>query len=247
MAKNLDDVYRKVLWQTSLTTNDIPYAYTAGSQTSFLELFSDIYQYLVNQAVLVDTNYFTNRVYDSLVANQEVYYFPKDMIRLRHIEFNFDGNWYYPGVEIDPAFFIRGSEQALVSAATTANPYFWLGDSITSPSSPYHVAPRPTAARVSGILYYYDQMPMGLLGVNISTSPLSAASTAIVFPEQFQYLLPLGISLEVWGKYGQREAKADEIARYQKGLEDMRNLMKPRASVGQKRVRDLRELNVRDR
>lgn len=246
MAKTLDDVYNKVLWQTSLTSNDLPYKYTAGSGTSFIELFGDVYKYLVNQAVLVDTDYFLTRAYDNLVADQEVYFLPADTIRLRHIEFNFDGNYSYPGTQLDPIAFTRGSEQATVSAATTAHPYFWLGDSITSPSSPYHIAPRPTVAATSGILLYYDKMPMGLMGGPVSAA-VSAASSRVVFPEQFEYLIPLGVSIEVWGKYGQREAKADEIARYEAGLKDMRDMMKPRASVGQKRVRDFREFNVIDK
>lgn len=245
MAKTLDDVYRKVLWQTSLTTNDLPYVYSGGGNTGFLELFSEQYKYLVNQAILVDTNYFTKRKTDNLVVDQEIYYFPADMIRLRHLELSYDGSYFWPATELDPVFFKRGSEQATVSAAYISHPYFWLGDSITSPSSPYHIAPRPNAAQTSGILYYYDQMPMGLLGTHVSAA-ISAASVAVVFPEQFEYLLPLGISVELWGKYGVREQKADEIARYQKGLDDMRNMMKPRASVGQKRVRDFREINTKD-
>lgn len=246
MAKSLDDIYRKVLWQTSLTSNDLPYAYSAGGLTSFIELFGDIYKYLVNQAVLVDTDYFLTRAYDSLVANQEIYYLPVDTLRLRHIEFNFDGNYSYPGTQLDPVAFTRGSEQATLSAATTAHPYFWLGNDITAPSSPYHIAPRPQVAATNGILMYYDRMPLGLLGTHVSAA-ISTASTRVVFPEQFEYLIPLGVSVEVWGKYGVRDQKADEIARYEAGLKDMRDMMKPRASVGQKRVRDFREYNVIDK
>lgn len=241
----LDDAYQKVLWQTGLTTNDLPYIYAAGGALGFLQLFGEQYKYLVNQAVLVDTDYFMKRTTDNLVALQQIYYFPIDMIRLRHIELSYDGAYSYVGTQLDPVFFKRGSEQATVSAANAYHPYFWLGDSITSPSSPYHIAPNPTVPQTSGILYYYDQMPMGLLGAHVSAA-ISAASTAIVFPEQFEYLLPLGVSVEVWGKYGQRDQKADEITRYQKGLDDMRNLMKPRASVGQKRVRNFREINTQD-
>lgn len=245
--RTLDDIYREVLWRTNLTTTDLPYIYSAGGNYSFLQLFGDVYKYLVNQAIMTDSDYFMVRSTDNLVADQEVYYLPSDLIRLRHIEFSFDGAYFYPGTITDPAFFKRGSEQATVSAAVWNHPYVWLGDTITGTisGSPYHVAPRPTTAQTSGILLYYDAIPSALFSQPISAA-VSTASAKVSFPGQFEYLVPLGISVEVWGKYGSQEDKVTEIQRYQKGIDDMKNLTKPRANVGQKRVRDFREINVRD-
>jgi len=245
MARTLDDFYREVLWRTNLTTSDLPYVYASGGNYGFLQLFGDIYKYLVQTIVNTDQNFFLNRSYDSLVANQEIYFLPNDLLRLRHIEFAFDGVSWYPGFETDPVFFKRGAEQTVVSAASMAHPFFWLGDSITAPSSPYHIAPRPATGYTNSILLYYDQMPSGLLANHISAAT-SAASAKVIFPGEYEYLIPLGVSIEIWGKYGVREQKADEIQRYQKAINDMKNFIKPRASVGQKRVRDSRELNLRD-
>lgn len=245
MAKTLDDVYQRVLWETSLTTNDLAYKYTGGGAAGFLEIFSEVYKKLVNEVVLTDTDYFLTRFAKNLTANIDIYYLPSDLLRLRHIEFCYDNATWNGGIQTDPAAFRRNSEQSFISGATSYRPYFWLGDSITSPSSPFHLAPMPTATVTNGVVGYYDQMPMGLLGAHVSAA-ISAASTAVVFPEQFEYLLPLGVSIEVWGRYGQLEQKTQKIEQYQQGLKDIRSLMKPRSSIGQKRVRDFRELAGRD-
>lgn len=244
----LDDIYREVLWRTGLTTNDLAYVYSSGGTYSFLQLFGDTYKYLVRWLVETDQNYFLTRSYDSLVSAQQVYYFPTDMLRLRHLEFSYDNANWFAGKNTDPAFFIRGAEQTVVSAATINAPYFWLGDSITGAGvsgSPYHIAPVPTASYTNSILLYYDQMPSGLL-VNHISAAVSAASAVPIFPGVHNYLIPLGIAVEVWGKYGQSGAHERDIQKYQKALSDINTFMKPRVAVGQTRVRDFREFNSRD-
>jgi len=245
MAKTLDDIYREVLWKTSLTTNDLPYKYSSGGNYSFLQLFADVYKFLVQEIINTDSNFFLDRTTDDLSKDVEEYHFPNDLARLRHLELKLDGSYWYRAELTDPVFFRSGTEQALVSSASESHPYFWVMGSINTPSSRFRIAPRPLKDVTDGIKFYYDRMPSALFSSPISAA-VSAASAVVTFPSQFDYLIPLGIEVEVWGKYGLRTEKVDDINRYYTGISDMKKLLKPRAAVGQKRIRDFREIGIKD-
>ena len=238
--KKIDDIYREVLWRTNFTTNDFPYVYASGGAYGFLQTFADVYKYLCTEVIYSDSNYFLEKASANLVADVEDYYTPNDLVRLRYLELAMDGTNFYKANEFNPTFF-PNSEQALVSAGSYSNPYFWPMGSINVPSSHFQVAPRPRSAVTNGIKYYYDRMPSALFSDHISAA-VSTASAMVHFPQHFDYLIPLGIAVEVWGKQGVRDKFADDIQRYRQGVEDMKRLLKPRVSVGQKRMRDSREV-----
>lgn len=242
--RKLDDIYREVLWRTQKTTNDIPYPYASGGAYGFLQLFADEYQKLVQEVVLTDSDHFLTSSTDNLVANQQEYYLPNDLIRLRYIELGLDGTSFYTAQETDPAFFVV-SERNTVSTASVNMPKFWLTGSINTPSARFTVAPNPTQAVTNGIKIYYDRMPSALFSDHISAA-VSAASAVVHFPQQFDYLIPLGIAVEVWGKYGVRDQKAAELQRYEQGLEKLRKGLRVNPSISQRRMRDFRETTGRD-
>lgn len=235
-----DDIYREVLWRAKGTTNELPYAYSSGGDFSFLQLFKEVYCRLVNEVVMTDSDFFLEKASANLVADTEDYYFPNDLIRLRYMELAMDGTNFYKAIETDPAFFAT-SEQALVSATSQSYPKFWMLGSTSVPSAHFQVAPRPRNAVTNGIKYYYDRMPSAMLANHIS-AVLSAASCVVLFPAQFEWLIPLGCNVELWGRYGLLEDHQVQVQKYERGIEDLKRLTKPKVSIGQKRIRDSREV-----
>lgn len=238
--RTLDDYYREVLWKTNLTTNDFPYKYTGGGAYGFIQAFAKIYKLLVQEVVQAGSNYFLEKSTIDLVANTEEYYFPSDLCRLRYIEIAMDGTNFYKAQEFDPSFFVM-SEQGTVSTASETSPQIWIMGSINTPSSHFQVAPRPKIAKTGGIKIYYDRMPSALLATPVSAA-MSTASTQVYFPAQFEELITDGICNDIWTKYGELDKHAQEINDYKQGVEDMKRLLKPRINLGQKRIRDIREI-----
>ena len=242
--RSLDDIYREVLWRTSLTSTDFPYKFTTGGDYGFIQAFADVYKYLVTEVIYTDSNYFLEKTNLNLTVNVEDYYTPNDLVRLRYMEFALDGTNFYKAYEFDPIFFST-SEQGTVSAGSMYTPKFWSMGSINAPSSHFQIAPKALQTVTNGIKIYYDRMPSALLSTPVSDSSattISAASAVVFFPGQFDYLIPLGVAVEVWGRYGVLDQKQTEVTRYKTGVEDMKRLLKPRVSIGQKRVRDFREI-----
>ena len=232
MARTLDDFYRETLWRTSLNTTDLPYIYTAGGAYGFLQLFHDVYTKLIREIVSTGCDFFMEKSTFNLVADQQEYIMPADLMKFRQIELNYNGGGWARATDIDLSHLPNSSEAATLSSASVYHPLFdILEDS-------FFIYPEATTNQVSGGKLWYIKMPAEGLYI----SAISAASATVTFPPEYEWLLPLGCAVEVWGKYRLINENAVEFQRYNQGVADMKRQMKPRVEGGQKRVIDFREI-----
>ena len=235
MAKKIDDFYRKALWLTNLTTNDFPFIYASGGAYSFHEALHDVYNRLIDEIISTGGDYFMEKATFNLQPNQPEYIFPTDLRKLREIELAYDGVSWARAVKTDVSLFPERTEASMLSAASTSNPYIdILEDS-------FFIYPELNGSTTvsSGGKIFYIKTPSEATTV----SAVSAASATISFPQQYEYLIPLGVATELWTKFGDRVEKgADYMQKYEQGILNMKTEIKPRARPGRVRMRNEKEL-----
>lgn len=228
MAKNIDDIYRKALWYTSLTTSDFPFVYSSGGNYGFLEALHDVYNRLIREIVATGGDHFMEKATFSLVANQQEYVFPADIIKLREIELQYDGTNWARARKRDLSNLTNSTEAATLSAASEYSPlYDVLEDS-------FFIYPEPTVARTDGGKFWYIKAP----ATSLYISAVSAASATITFPQEYEHLLSMGVAVELWSKYGQTGKASEITAQFNEGVEKMKREIKPRTRPGGVRFLD---------
>lgn len=231
MARTLDDIYRDTLWKTSINTADFPYKYTSGGAYGFLQTFHDVYTRLVREIVEQGSDHFMEKSTFNLVANQQEYVFPDDLLKLRQVELSYNGSTWARTMDRDLSFLPQMTEAATLSAANIAYPYMdILENSI-------FIYPEPKTAVISGGKMWYIKMP----AEGMYVSAISAASATVTFPQEYEYLLPLGCAAELWGKYEAPGTNPNVLQQYATEVEKMKRQIKPRVGGGQKRMIDFRE------
>ena len=228
MAKKIDDFYRKALWYTSLTTTDFPFIYSSGGAYSFHEALHDVYSRLIREIVATGGDHFMEKATFDLVADQQEYTLPSDTIKLREIELQYDGTNWARASKRDLSNLTHSTEAATLSAASEYSPLFdVLEDS-------FFIYPEPNTARTNGGKLWYIKAP----ATSLFISAVSAASATITFPQEYEHLIPMGIAIELWGKYGANDREASIKAQYDEGVEKMKREIKPRTRPGQVRMLD---------
>lgn len=228
MAKRIDDFYRKALWYTSLTTSDFPFIYTNGGAYGFHESLHDVYSRLIREIVSTGGDHFMEKATFSLVADQQEYTFPADLIKLREIELQYDGAAWARARQRDLSNLTYSTEAATLSSASVYKPlYDVLEDS-------FFIYPEPTVARTDGGKLWYIKAPAASLFI----SAVSAASATITFPQEYEYLIPMGIAVELWGKFASNDKTAEITAQFNEGVEKMKREIKPRTRPGGVRFLD---------
>jgi hypothetical protein len=227
MAKKLDDIYRKSLWYTNLTTNDFPYVYSSGGAYGFLEAFHDVYNNLIGEIVSTGGDHFMEKATFNLQANQQEYIFPADLIKFRELELSYDGVGWARARHRDLSLLPSTEAGTLSSASVNAPLFDIIEDS-------YFLYPEPSTTVSSGGKLWYIKAPAESLFI----SAVSAASATITFPQQYEKLLSLGVATEMWGKFGTTEKEPAFIQKYKEGVEKMKHDMQPRTRTAGARVID---------
>ena|SRR3990167_1615037 len=229
MAKQIDEFYRKALWHTSLTTNDFPFVYASGGAYGFTEALHDVYNRLIREIVSTGGDHFMEKSTFSLVADQQEYTLPADCIKLREIELQYDGTNWARARKRDISSLTNSTEAHTLSAASESRPLFdILEDS-------FFLYPEPDTARTDGGKLWYIKSPAASLFI----SAVSAASATIAFPQEYEHLIPLGVAVELWDKFGDRVEKGAVLKqKYDEGVEKMKKEIKPRNRPGRVRFLD---------
>src|SRR3990167_9716435 len=187
MAKQIDEFYRKALWHTSLTTNDFPFVYASGGSYGFTEALHDVYNRLIREIVSTGGDHFMEKSTFSLVADQQEYTLPADLIKLREIELQYDGSNWARARKRDISNLTNSTEAATLSAASQYKPLFdILEDS-------FFIYPEPINSVTDGGKLWYIKAP----ATSLFISAVSAASATITFPQEYEYLIPMGIAFEL--------------------------------------------------
>lgn len=204
------DIVTQARYLTKTTSSDGNLSDAQG-----LNILNDYY---LRQAVaFVDTNedkFGTKATTDlNIIANQEAYAFPSDLLRLKRAEITFDGStWQKLHSADDGDFEGFPLDQTTINARfAQADPYIdILGDY-------FYLRPVPTASVTAGLRIWYIQRP----------SLLSTLSSSINTPLDYHGYLTYGLAGEIATRLGNETLAATMFQKWEDGLAKIEKYFSP--------------------
>lgn len=200
----------------------------AGNTAGLLRMLNDYY--LRFATVFIDTNddLFGRKAKTTLAlnANQEYYYLPTDLIRLKRAEITYDGtNWYKITLADDNEF------QDVAMSPTNINNNF-------AQTQPYanvfgnimYLRPIPASQVSLGLRLYYVGRPTLITNISLDTFGV---------PSEYHGYLVYGMSGEVATRQGDEALAAAMFQKWEDGQNKVREMFAPRKLDYQAGFRDL--------
>jgi hypothetical protein len=146
-----------------------------------------------------------------LVASQQEYSLPSDILKIKRVEISYDGTNWYPAAPMD----INERNGALDSTSvasdfSTSAPYFDLMD------NSLFLYPIPTAASTAGLKIWYEK----------NVTHLSAATDEPNIAKPFHKALAYGAAIDWLDKYAEVGTNQNKSQLYEAKLEKMISRMK---------------------
>ena len=140
----------------------------------------------------------------SLVANQQEYVFPTDLLKIKRIEVTYDGtNWYVVNpMDINERGYPTDTT-TLTSDFTASDPFYDLMDNSIM------LYPIPTAAVTSGLKIWYEK----------NVTQLSSVTDEPNIPRPFQKGLCYGAAKDYFEKYLEKEGNQAKLINANNNLE----------------------------
>jgi len=189
----------------------------SGNTSGLLRMLNDYYLRLAT--VFIDTNddLFGRKAKTTLAvnANQEYYYLPTDLMKLKRVEATYDGtNWYKVTLMDDNEF------QGIALDPTSVNNYF-------NQSQPYasvlgnilYMRPIPAQAVSLGLRIWYVGRPTLITNISLDSFGI---------PGEYHGYLVYGISGEVATRQGDETLAAAMFQKWEDGQKKVRDMFAPR-------------------
>lgn len=187
-------------------------SYTIADKTRSVNNWQD---FLVEEAIdaMDDWDFQGEIATAALSANQQEYIFPNDILKIKRIEVDYDGDGEYKTVDpsdinVYPELTLGSSASINAAFKQSAPRYFAFDNS-------FFLGPVPDTDRASGIKIWYTKDVRQITamsttwGAGTANSALIGNSGTPDFPRPFHKVLSLGASID----YGQRN-RLDELVKY---------------------------------
>ena len=153
----------------------------------------------------------------SMVASQQEYILPTDILKIKRIEVTYDGtNWYKVN------FTDINSRESTNDTTSIANNYTEYNPSADLYDNSMFLYPIPTSASTNGIKVWYEK----------EATELSAATSEPAFTEAYHKILCYGAAKDYFEKYSEKEGNTNKRNLQQqnlnKVLEDMKEFYNTR-------------------
>lgn len=133
----------------------------------------------------------------SLVASQQEYTLPTDILKIKRVEISYDGStWYEVKAEdVNEESYDSGSTSRINNNYTQANARYDLMD------NSLFLKPVPTTAVTSGLKVWYEKLP----------TQLSSVTSEPDFARPFHKVLSYGAAKDYFEKYLEKEGSANKL------------------------------------
>jgi len=147
----------------------------------------------------------------SLVASQQEYTLPTDLIKIKRVEITYDGTNWYPVSPIDINQISDPTDSTSVTNDfATSSPYYDLMD------GSLFLYPVPTSNVTDGLKIWYEK----------EATELSGATDEPNIPEAYQKILCYGAAKDYFEKYSEREGFTNKRNLIQQNYNDLLERMK---------------------
>ena len=173
--------------QARFLTNTNTTTYTAADLYASINTY---YHFLVNEILeAMDGWDFKGEVATtSLVASQQEYVFPTDILKIKRVEITYDGTNWYVANNFDINMRAKATDTtSITSDFSTSKPFFDAYD------NSMFLYPIPTAAVSAGLKIWYEK----------EATELSAAGDEPVFAEAYHKGLSFGAAKDWFQKYSE--------------------------------------------
>jgi len=132
----------------------------------------------------------------SLVANQQEYTFPTDILKIKRVEITYDGTNWYTAQPMDINMRANATDTtSIANDFNKTNPYYDAYD------NSMFLYPIPDAAVTNGLKIWYEK----------EADELSAATDEPTFAEAYHKGLSYGAAKDYFQKYGNAKASAMDV------------------------------------
>lgn len=206
------EIFDQVRYLTKTTSSD-----GFSNDTDLLRMLNDYYRRQCTTLVALEEDKFgvKSTTTTDLVANQESYQLPTDLMRIKRVEITYDGtNWYKVRIQDSGEVQDFALDPTHIANEYTQNqPYADLFGEYLS------LRPVPPNSQTNGLKLWYIQLP-GLL---------SNSSSAVLTPTEYHGYLAYGVASEVARRKLDMTFSAEMVKMWELGIQEMETKFAPRA------------------
>jgi hypothetical protein len=190
---------------TRYITNSNTTTYTDADMIASLNSYYDLFCNEILEA-MDDWDFQGEIATADLVASQQEYVFPSDILKLKRIEISYDGSTYYEAKPED----VNETENVSSSVAVINGDYDQSEPKYDLMDNSFFIKPVPTAAVVSGIKIWYEKL----------ITKLSADTDEPTFARPFHKGLCYGASRDYFEKFIDKGGNATKLSVANQNLEN---------------------------